>query len=106
MIRVDAERGKEIRLEKTAAICTSLDFKANDPQAAVREALETAGSFDELHAAHARGKAYGSKRRLRSTILREPCTVPAFRMWSMQAPWPGSIRRCLGNFICRCCTRT
>ncbi|MGV3740873.1 MAG: glycoside hydrolase family 65 protein [Burkholderiaceae bacterium] len=54
LIRALAETGKEIRVEKIAALCTSLDFAPNDPVQVVQAALHSALDYDGLLAQHGR----------------------------------------------------
>ncbi|MDQ2826644.1 MAG: family 65 glycosyl hydrolase, partial [Actinomycetota bacterium] len=52
-LRIDAAAGAPIRIEKVAAMGTSLDHAIADPGDAARSRLADAGSFDELARTHA-----------------------------------------------------
>jgi alpha,alpha-trehalase len=54
LLRVHAKQGREIRIEKIVALCTSLDFTPNDPVQTVQAALRSAGDYDDLLEHHAR----------------------------------------------------
>ncbi len=52
LVRVHASQDKEIRVEKIAALCTSLDFSPTDPVQVAQAALHSAGNFESLLEQH------------------------------------------------------